>query len=406
MKNFILPFVFLLLAIPSFMAAQADDCVKGEIAFTTLPAPAGELLFEVYLKQADVSPCGAIYLGFPDINFNYNEANFTNPTLTVEDSIVTVPTPVGNFDFNVGYCSFVPQDQVNGSPLTVQDAYNNSCSPSVLNGQFLLNYNVLPPNTTADAEQKLAYVTTNLVRVGRYRVTGYNGGDSGLELALPAISGKKAAFDSQAFTFDPATVFSYRVELSEIPLPVTVSNFEATPVDEKDALVTWSTSSEVGVQHFELLRSRDTEEWAVVTELNARGGENTATSYDYMDLDVHRIGVGKEVVYYQLKAVDYDGTYTLSDIKAVTFGARETNNVSVHPNPAFSQFTIKFTEDTDVDGLTYEILNVHGQSVKEDLIQSLNTQVDVDLAAGVYFVRFKQNNEYIFSTQKLMIDRP
>jgi hypothetical protein len=92
------------------------------------------------------------------------------------------------------------------------------------------------------------------------------------------------------------------IELIEIfPLPIELYSFEGFIIDGKN-LITWSTASENNNDYFILERSINGEDWDLVTKLPGSGNSTQNIDYSYVDNSFR-----KQVNYYRLTQVDYDG---------------------------------------------------------------------------------------------------
>lgn len=134
--------------------------------------------------------------------------------------------------------------------------------------------------------------------------------------------------DIGAFEYDPNQ-----------SLPVTLLDFGVVKA-ENQVLLTWNTTSEVNVSHFEIERSFDARSWGVVGVQNAKSRENGAAgirNYSYKDL-VAAVPVNfSGIVYYRLRMVDEDQTFSYSGIRSVLVESKGDDAVfRVYPNPTSS----------------------------------------------------------------------
>jgi hypothetical protein len=118
------------------------------------------------------------------------------------------------------------------------------------------------------------------------------------------------------------------------PLPVRLTSFSATPVENSTQLE-WRTAEEENASHFEIQRSADARTW---TSLSARipaigeGGHR----YEAVD-DAPLAGVA----YYRLKMVDADQTFAYSQIVSVDFAGTGHSPVVLFPNPVTDKLYIR-----------------------------------------------------------------
>lgn len=136
------------------------------------------------------------------------------------------------------------------------------------------------------------------------------------------------------------------------PLPVRLVSFEGKAIERRSQL-NWTTTEEVNASHFDILRSNDGNNFAVVGTVEAKGESSISIRYEFLDAQPD-----PGTNYYRLKQVDNDGTYTLSKIIHVRFD--DNIVVLVYPNPAsdivHAESTSPFTsvELFDVKGMKIE----------------------------------------------------
>lgn len=172
---------------------------------------------------------------------------------------------------------------------------------------------------------------------------------------------------------------------SATPLPVELLSFEVY-AEERKAVLNWITASEVNNDFFIIQNSTDAVSWHDLDSTNGRGTTNEYSSYKYIHTDpVDGIN------YYRLKQVDYDGTYSYSDLKFIELTPKPKLNL--FPNPINSNQTVTFTSSPNFDG-EIKIYNSVGSCVR---IISGQNELLIDLIPGIYFVEF--DNE----VQKLLI---
>src|SRR5207244_3061053 len=103
------------------------------------------------------------------------------------------------------------------------------------------------------------------------------------------------------------------------------TNFNAKK-NGKQNLLSWSTTKEENVLHYDVQRSFNGREFASIGIMSSRGGSAQAISYEFADQQP-----GASVNFYRLKIVDKDGKTEYS-------ATRKLNNAlsfdfSAYPNP-------------------------------------------------------------------------
>ena len=132
------------------------------------------------------------------------------------------------------------------------------------------------------------------------------------------------------FNLPVATNVSKTVVLVLSPLPVTLTSFQAAL---KDAVVqvTWATSVEENVKHFEVQRSANGIDFTTIGIVQP--GQTTYLFTDKEPLTGYN--------YYRLKSVDKDNAYKHSTIVMVNVRNEATVISSLYPNPGNGNVTLK-----------------------------------------------------------------
>ncbi|RZK92877.1 MAG: T9SS type A sorting domain-containing protein [Hymenobacter sp.] len=170
------------------------------------------------------------------------------------------------------------------------------------------------------------------------------------------------------------------------PLPVELTALTAQAVQNRDALLTWTTASEVNSAYFDVERSLDGTSYTKIGQVAAKGNSTTSSNYTFTDASVAARANG--AVYYRLHQVDRDATASYSPVRTVSFTKVAAVALSLYPNPAQNATTL------DVSALpatgTYQVLvldatgrAVRTVSVGGGQLQTLNL---TDLASGTYQV--------------------
>lgn len=97
-----------------------------------------------------------------------------------------------------------------------------------------------------------------------------------------------------------------------VVLPIELSDFFAER-KEGHNLITWITQSEVNNSHFELERSTDGLAFERIAVLSGLGNSTLEAIYEYKDQNF----INREINYYRLKQVDFDGVFEYFDIISV-----------------------------------------------------------------------------------------
>lgn len=183
-------------------------------------------------------------------------------------------------------------------------------------------------------------------------------------------------------------------------LPVTLTNFSATPKDN-DIHLSWTTSAELNNLGFEVQRSLDGANWSALSFVNGAGNSNIILKYSYTD---EKLATGKRY-YYRLKQIDIDKRFVYTPIVSATIDrvegfALEQN----YPNPARNETVIKFTLPQKAK-VTLSLFDMSGRLVKVLMAESKEPGTHAvglnagTLTKGLYFYRLQAGE---FSAVKKM----
>ncbi len=189
----------------------------------------------------------------------------------------------------------------------------------------------------------------------------------------------------------PQGYFSGAHGMSSTPLPVEWLNFTAQWIQEGvTARLNWSTASEKNNSHFTILRSTDGQTWEEINMVTGAGTTNTASAYQYIDHTLSHINTSThQQVYYRIMQTDFNGQFSLSDMRELKIELQ--TKISVSPNPGATQ-VITLQQAAPVD-LPYTIVDMQGKEVSSGIILKGNTQQAISLQqlpAGVYLLSIEQ----------------
>ena len=166
------------------------------------------------------------------------------------------------------------------------------------------------------------------------------------------------------------------------PLPIELISFDAF-VNEDNVTLKWVTASENNNSFFEIERSFDGIRFDFVGALESQGNSNTNQYYSLVD---ENKVVGE--IYYRLKQIDLDGTYTYSDIVAIH---NDSENIiaTVIPNPITDRAIVKFGNELP-ERTKLQLLSATGQVLQTLYITGSSQEINMQkLERGIYFLRIK-----------------
>jgi hypothetical protein len=190
---------------------------------------------------------------------------------------------------------------------------------------------------------------------------------------------------------------NYSFEM-DVVAPITLKSFTASKLEGNNALLNWSTSSEVDASHFELERSFDLQSWKSIDKQVARGQQGIETSYSFVDQNIIAQRSNDGVCYYRLGMVDLDGSKKKSDIRSINLDPLTETYYQTFPNPAKGVINVQLQVPNTQANMTDLILMDNAGRVHTKTAVSTNgiTKIDVsDLPKGVYHLQVNTGTEML-----------
>ncbi|RIJ36899.1 T9SS type A sorting domain-containing protein [Pontibacter oryzae] len=324
-----------------------------------------------------------------------------------------VPEAACSIDFEGTYSfGFVDSTSTDGM-TTVRFTLTNE-TPAALN-QFLIEvpFGVtdidVPTNASGEYQQVYNYTVSiedNLITFNKDMNSGtYANGQSDLfEFSIPTDAFRAEPFfqlSLQTETDFFTTGFNLQTCSDQpiTPLPVELSSFTGKATQSNIAL-TWTTASEENNERFEVERSTDGKRFIKIGEVKGAGNSSVQRKYTFSD-----IAPEKDVNYYRLKQVDFDGHFEYSKIIETRFKGKATaSEMMVYPNPVIDN-DIRVALQTS-DGAVLQIINQNGKSVYTQQLPAGMREVrltvsELNIPKGLYYVSLQQPTGK--QTQKLLI---
>lgn len=182
------------------------------------------------------------------------------------------------------------------------------------------------------------------------------------------------------------------------PLPVELLYLEATRHPERVDVI-WATATETNHAYFEVERSTDGEQWELVATITGAGNSNRRI--EYMDADYQ---APSTKLYYRLKLIDFDGSYTYSNIAFVPELERgvvpEEKVIQTIPNPVDrgSVITLLFENFHD-ETLLIVLRDAQGREFFAKVMYIPDsgyyevTEISEIIPAGTYIITATSKNE-------------
>ncbi len=139
-------------------------------------------------------------------------------------------------------------------------------------------------------------------------------------------------------------------------LPIKLGAFAAVK-QGNNALVSWTTISEINTDHFEIERSLDGINFSKVGYKAASGNSNSDMNYSFAD----PISSNARIIYYRLKTIDIDGKSSVSKTVALRIDGVSVKSFNVFPNPFTDNLKVQISADKEIVA-TIRITNLSGQT--------------------------------------------
>ena len=191
-------------------------------------------------------------------------------------------------------------------------------------------------------------------------------------------------------------------EMSEI-VPVELLAFTAS-VNNSEVQLLWSTASELNNQGFEIERAIDDENnFVTVAFVSGKGSSSEINYYSFSDKpDLN----GVHNIYYRLKQIDFDGSFSYSNVVNVTYDVPAVFVLNQNfPNPfnPSTMITYFVPKESFVTIKVYDFLGREVETLVSENVTTGSYDVIFDssnLPSGTYFCTMIADN---FSDTKKMI---
>lgn len=181
------------------------------------------------------------------------------------------------------------------------------------------------------------------------------------------------------------------------PLPVSLTSFTAR-VEPKGVRLRWLTASELNNQGFEIQRSIDGATFTPVAFVAGAGTSTVGHTYQYLDA-----WLAKEIVYYRLKQLDYDGKATYAPVAVAA--AKVQGTYSFFPNPVEDKATLRWTTN-QLGSAGVRLADSQGKIVysQEVSVQPGTIVWPLDLTpykAGLYWLTVQEDIQTVYRAKVL-----
>lgn len=148
------------------------------------------------------------------------------------------------------------------------------------------------------------------------------------------------------------------------PLDVKLFSFDAKLQGSEGAL-SWVTEFEQNNHYFEVQRSDDGVKFEKRGYVDSKGNSSSKQTYTYND----PLNTTSKIVYYRLKMVDKDGTFSYSKIIAIRIsGSFSSESFSIYPNPFRDDVKVRINSSEDIMA-TFRLLSFDGKEMNIRRVQ-------------------------------------
>ncbi|AIZ64812.1 hypothetical protein PK28_16065 [Hymenobacter sp. DG25B] len=187
------------------------------------------------------------------------------------------------------------------------------------------------------------------------------------------------------------------ITVNAVILPVEFASFTAVWAGKAPQL-SWATASEKNSASFVIERSLDGLTFAAIGQRAGAGSTTTRNEYQYSDLSLSSSVAG--TVYYRLRQVNTDGTFSYSAVKTLLIPTGKAGfKATAFPNPFETSVSVE-VEALGAGAITYTVHDVLGKQLLLRTVaasgvglQKINLPQSATPRAGVYYLTVHQGNQ-------------
>ena len=204
----------------------------------------------------------------------------------------------------------------------------------------------------------------------------------------PAVSAGITAYPflltSQAFLVDTSIVCPVTVTT----LPVELVSFSAKPEQGNRVRLDWITLSETDNDYFLVEHSQDGAAFSEIGLVDGAGTSRAALHYTFTD----KIPLAREICYYRLKQVDFNGVFDYSRTVAVKPERLTESPVIIRSEPGMNRISV-FLDSSDGDPITLCLYDMTGRCISQTSGAAQEFSLEMGNAPhGLYFITLSGNN--------------
>jgi hypothetical protein len=211
--------------------------------------------------------------------------------------------------------------------------------------------------------------------------------DTPTSLWQAALPGQVQNVGANSVTVPNVTTFSPWTLASKLsPLPIELLGFSAHYDGEKNVYLAWATATEVNNDFFSVERSTDAVNFEEICRVRGAGTSLQKKTYACVDTEPKN-----GISYYRLKQIDFDRTFSYSQIEPVSIGRDE--EIKIYPNP---NETGKLKIATGNTRASVKVFDAIGKMIIQ--LESAEGLTELDLGpfgTGIYIVSVVTNDKTV-----------
>ncbi len=167
-------------------------------------------------------------------------------------------------------------------------------------------------------------------------------------------------------------------------LSVNLIDFNAKNVNDKSALLNWTTTAEINNDRFEIERSTSNTNFETIGSVAGNGTTSKSHAYTFTDNDPE-----DGTNYYRIKQIDKNGNISYSSIVSVRFNFRK---IEIFPNPAHDKIYIRNNNKfSNQQNLKIQLLDFSGkvlynQVSKSNIDNIITVNIPAKFSNGMYLI--------------------
>lgn len=200
----------------------------------------------------------------------------------------------------------------------------------------------------------------------------------GVSTGVSGASERMYSFYFQSFKYS---------QPKQATLPVKLKSFDAKLVSAV-AVLSWQSEMEKEFSHYVVEKSTDGKAFHYLTMVFANEQQSTGLRYSYSE-NLAKSASG--MLYYRLKMVDTDGTYSYSHVRMLKLQAPANQAaIAAYPNPVVSELRITIPANWQDQRVVYDMFSANGKMVKR-MVSNHASQTETinmdDVQPGTYVIR-------------------